>query len=833
MLAALGRFSYRHRWLVLITWSLLLLGAVAARTEYGGQFANDLTLSDTDSQAAYDTLRERFPDMSGDGMQVVIHSDDGVTSPEVRQPVQAAITKVRADRDVAAVQSPYGPGPRLVSTDSRTAIATVQFTERAKDIPEGAVEQVKESFDSIKAAGVQVDYGGPAVQTETGPSGNEVYGLIAAVIVLLIAFGSLFAMAVPIITALAALGVGLATIEVLTNWVTIGTSGPVVAAMIGLGVGIDYALLVVTRHREGLSLGQDPAESIETAMATAGRAVIVAGVTVIVAILSLYLIGVPFVSALGLASAITVATTLLAAVTLLPALLGVFGRHLDRLRVRRIGTTHTSDRQGWRLWARGVQRWRWLAALASIAVMVLLALPLTSLRLGTADGGSQPTDTTQRRAYDIVAEQFGPGWTGPLVVTAEYQSGMPSTETARAAGQLRQMLASAEGVTQVSPPRIDPVGDTAMLTVVPVGSPDDESTERLVHRLRDDVLPKAEGQPRTHVGGATATSIDLADKLDGRMGWFMLLVVGLAFVVLLVEFKALLVPLMAVVMNLLAVGAAYGPIVAVFQWGWWPADLIGAEPGPVESFAPVMLFAVLFGLSTDYAVFLLSRVHEEYRKTGDARRAIVDGIGATARVILAAASVMVVVFASFVLNDQRVVNLFGFGLATAIGVYALIAMLVLSPALLAILGRAAWWFPRRSRTAAGTRRRPQPAPDVTEAADQPRHSSAATVDRHSRIVITVTTPPGSPHHFQNDVEPHAQHRIVDGAEDGRHTFELSLAPPTHVTALHVTYKQEHRAAPDQALHAAEAPTPKRTFIVGITYATTMPASTDGPTRRSS
>lgn len=705
MLGAVGRFSVRHRWLVLTTWALLLLGAAVGAHEYGGSFTNDLTLANTDSQSAYDTLRERFPDMSGDGMQVVIHNGDGVTSPEIQNAIDAALAQVRADPTVAAALSPYGPGQRLISDDGRTAIATVRFTERAKDIPEGAVGRVRALLDPLRARGLQVEYGGPAVQTESGPSGSEVYGLIAAVVVLLVAFGSLFAMLVPIVTALMALGFGLAMIQLLTNWVTIGTAGPVVAAMIGLGVGIDYALLVVTRHREGLSRGLDPAESIEQAMRTAGRAVVVAGSTVIVAILSLYLIGIPFVSALGLASAITVAATLLAAITLLPAMLMIFGRRLDRLRVRRIRFDSGRGEGGWHRWARGVQRWRWLAVPLAVSFLVVLALPLASLRLGTGDGGSQPTESTQRKAYDLVAEDFGPGMTGPLLVTVDYPSTVSGQQAQRAIGELRANLVATDGVAQVSPPRIDAQGRTAVLTVVPKSSPDDESTERLVHHLRDDVLARSTDGAEAHVGGATATSIDLADKLDARMFWFMLLVVGLAWFVLLIEFRSLLVPLVAVVMNLLAVGAAYGPVVAVFQWGWWPARLIGAQPGPVESFAPVMLFAVLFGLSTDYAVFLLSRVREEYVHNGNARRAVVDGIGATARVILAAASVMVVVFASFVLNDQRTVNLFGFGLATAIAMYALVAMLVLSPAVLAIFGRAAWWRPGRKRPVLGTKSR--------------------------------------------------------------------------------------------------------------------------------
>ncbi|MEU8249043.1 MMPL family transporter [Nonomuraea sp. NPDC048916] len=692
MLAALGGFSIRHRWSVVIIWVLLLLGALAGARAYGGSFTNDLTLSGADSQAAYNTLRARFPDMSGDGMQVVIHSETGVTSPEIQRTAETALEKVRRGPEVTAVRSPYGQTPRMVSPDGRTAMATVQFSSRAKDIPKEAVEQAQTALDPIRDLGVEVAYGGPVVQTESGPSGGEVFGLAAAVIVLLIAFGSLFAMIVPIITALMGVGVGLAVITLLSGWVTIGTSGPVVAAMIGLGVGIDYALLVVTRHREGLALGHDPATSITRAMATAGRAVLVAGTTVIVAILSLYLIGIPFVSALGLASAIAVAATLLASVTLLPAVLAVFGRNLDRLRVRRVRFDDGAE-SGWRRWALTVQRFRWVAVVLGTGLLVVLAMPLSSLRLGTADGGAQPPASTQRHAYDHVSDGFGPGWTGPLLVTAEYPPGASPDQIQASAGRLRSAIMTTDGVRQVTPPRFDQEGRTTVLTVVSTGSPDDESTELLVRRLRSEVLPQAAPEARTHVGGATATSIDLAARLGERMGWFMLLVVGLALILLLVEFRSVLVPVVAVAMNLLAVGAAYGPVVAVFQWGWWPAWLLGAQPGPVESFAPVMLFAVLFGLSTDYVVFLFSRIHEEYRCTGDWRRAIVDGMAATSRVILAAASVMVVVFASFVLNDQRVVNLFGFGLATAIAMYALVAMLVLAPATLAILRRAAWWIP--------------------------------------------------------------------------------------------------------------------------------------------
>jgi len=693
MLRALATFSVRHGWLVIVTWLLLVGGVLAAGQSYGGSFSNDLSIEESDSQAAYDALQEKFPQMAGDGMQVVLHDPDGVTGPEVRRTVEESVAEA-ADLDgVSSVSSPYGPGQRLVSEDGTTAIATVRFTDRAADIEEEHVEAAQDAFTAVEDLGVQVEFGGAALDAENHPSGSEAIGLAAAVLVLLVAFGSVFAMLVPLIAAVLALGLGMGVVFLLAEHVSIGTAGPVVAAMIGLGVGIDYALLVVTRHREGLAAGNPANESIPVALSTAGRSVLVAGTTVIIAILSLYAIGIPFVATLGLASAITVAATLLAAATLLPALLGVFGDNLDRYRVRRARLDHGGGRVGgWHRWTHHVQRRPWPYLLAATAVLALMAFPLLDLRLGSADDGSAPEGSTERAAYDLVDESFGPGWTGPLMITAEYDAGMVDRPQ-QAADDLAAELGEVRGVEQVAPPVLNTAGDTAVLTVVPTTSPDAEQTEDLVHRLRDDVLTDQPDGTTIHVGGATATNIDLADKLEDRMPWFMSFVVGLSFLLLLVEFRSVFVPIKAAVMNLLSVGAAYGAVVAVFQWGWL-SDLLGAEPGPIESFAPMMLFAVLFGLSMDYEVFLLSRVREEYLRTGRAGAAVADGIAATARVITAAASVMVVVFASFLLNDDRVVNLFGFGLAVAIAIDATIVRLVLVPAVMAVAGRAAWYMPR-------------------------------------------------------------------------------------------------------------------------------------------
>ena len=690
-LRAIAGFSARHRWLVITGWLLLVGLSVVGKNAAGGSFANDLSVSGTDSQAAYETMQQRFPGLSGDPMQIVIGADQGIDDPQVQRSVESALAEVQTGPDVAAVQSPYGPGA-TVSGDGTTAIVTVVFDQKAKDIPPASVQAAQAAAADIRDVGAQVEFGGPAAETESGPSGSEIVGLIAAMIVLLLAFGSLYAMVVPILTALFALAFGLSFVGLLSAWIPIGTSAPVVAAMIGLGVGIDYALLIVTRHREGMFTGHEPAESISTAVATAGRSVLVAGSTVIVALLSLFLIGIPFVSALGLASAITVAATMLAAVTLLPALLAVFGGKLDRLRIRRLRFDHGGGRNsGWHRWTRQIQRRPWLFLLASTLVLLILAMPLLSIRLGTSDGGSAPEDSSARRSYDMVATEFGPGWTGPLLVTADYDDAASPEQAQAWLQELQADLNATPGVAAVPSATLNADGDAALVNVVPVGSPQDASTEDLVDRLRTDVLPQAEGV--NHVGGATATAVDLADRLGQRMIWFIGFVVALSMLLLLVEFRSIFIPIKAAAMNLLSVGAAYGVVVAVFQWGWF-GSVLGTAPGPIESFAPMMLFAVLFGLSMDYEVFLLSRVREEYTRTGDAGSSVADGVAATARVITAAASVMVVVFLSFLLNDQRVVNLFGFGLAVAIAIDATLIRLVLVPAAMAIAGQRAWWIPR-------------------------------------------------------------------------------------------------------------------------------------------
>ena len=709
-LARLAVRSVRHRRAVVIAWLVLLAAAAMTNRTVGGDFHNDLSLPAADSQAAFDDLRERFPERAGDPLQIVIHNPRGVRSATTRAAVEAVADNVAGVAGVAAVRSPFGGPAEAISQDGTTALMTVQFDERTRNIPDTSITAVQELAAPLRDTGARVEFGGPPLEKENGPSGSEAIGLVAAMGILLLAFGSVVAMLVPIGVAVAALALGIQVVGALTGAISIGTAGPVVAAMIGLGVGIDYALLIVTRHRENLAGGMTPEDSIPVAMATAGRSVLVAGLTVIVAILSLYLIGIDFVAAIGLASAITVTTTLLASVTLLPALLAFAGRSIDRWSIRSRRQRARRERTaGWQRWIAFVQRHAWLSFASALAVLALLAVPLFSMRLGSGDAGSNPVTETSRRAYDLISEGFGPGYNGPLLVTVNTPNGFAPAPAGQAPAPvganpggvaipagLRPLwtaLRQTEGVAAVAPPEVNPAGDTAVLAVIPTGSPQSQETEDLVHRLRNEVLPAAAAEDvEVHVGGPTAVAVDLADEMAQRLPLFMAGILVLSFLLLTVEFRSLFVPFKAGLMNLLSIGAAYGAVVAVFQWGWL-SDVFGQRPGPIESFAPMMLFAVLFGLSMDYEVFLISRVREEYDKTGDNSRSVAVGISATARVITAAASVMIIVFGSFLLNDQRVVNMFGFGLAVAILVDATIVRTVLVPATMELAGKANWWLP--------------------------------------------------------------------------------------------------------------------------------------------
>ena len=712
---ALATWCLRHRRLVLAAWVAALVAAVGIAGSVGASYTSNFTLPSSDSQRANDLLKHSFRAQAGDEAQIVFHVKSGsVTGPAVRARMQPALAQIARTPHVVSVQSPYGAaGAATVSRDGRTAYAVVRFDERANDLPKADAQRVIDIAHGAAQSGLQVEAGGQPIERAQRDAGGTAtgIGLLAAIVILLFTFGSVVAMGMPVITALFALGTGLSLVTLATHVFDVADWSPQLAGMIGLGVGIDYALFVVTRYRAGLRDGLDVREAVITAIDTAGRAVFFAGVTVIVALLGMLLLGVTFLRGPAVASALAVLFTMIASLTLLPALLGVVGRRIDRLRFP-LGKGATGGGEGWARWARLVQRRPWPLALGATALLLVLCIPTLSLRLGSSDAGSDPAKNTTRKAYDLLAQGFGPGFNGPLQVVAQLPRAGDRTTVTR----LRAAMASQRDVAGVTPAQLSPSGDIAVLTAYPSTSPQSAATQALVSRLRATMVPqmrRATGA-QVHIGGPTAVFDDLGHTLTDKLPLFVGVVVLLSALLLMAVFRSVLVPLKAVLMNVLSIGAAFGVVVAVFQWGWL-ASAIGVDrTGPIESFLPVMLFAIVFGLSMDYEVFLMSRVHEEWVRRRDASRAVVEGLATTGRVITAAATIMVCVFASFVLGDSRVIKLFGVGLASAVFIDAFIIRTVLVPAVMELLGRRAWWLPgwldrRLPRVAVEPAEAPEPA----------------------------------------------------------------------------------------------------------------------------
>lgn len=693
MLRRIATLCYRRRRLVVVLWIVVVVGLSVLASSVGDDFREGFRISGTESAKAQDLLQESFPARAGDSGQLVVRAPGGIDDPAVQARVERTIERIGRVQDVTSVTSPYSPeGARQVAADGKIAYAEIQFDKRAGQVP----EDVARKIIGIAKVGKQVDGatfetgGRMFVLPEFGGS-SEAIGLLVAIVILLLAFGSVLAMGLPILTALLGIGTGFALVGLLSNVLISPDFTTQLAAMIGLGVGIDYALFIVTRYRQGLHDGLDPQRATELALDTAGRAVLFAGATVVISLCGLLLMGVDFIRGLGIGAAVTVLVMMVISVTFLPALLGFVGHNIDRLRVPGLHRKENATRESiWFRWSRVVQRVPWVAFVAGLAVLLVFALPFLSLREGFADNGNNPTSDTTRRAFDTLSDGFGPGFNGPLIVAARVPDGPESLDA------LQQRLPDVRGVAQVSPVVAGPDGTTAVIQVIPTSAPQSRSTEDLIERLRDDVIPDAvRGTTAVvHVGGITAAGVDVTDTLRSRLPVFIGAVLGFSFLLLLLVFRSVLVPIKAVVMNLLSIAAAYGVVVAVFQWGWG-ASLIGIDAtGPVEPFVPMMLFAIVFGLSMDYEVFLLSRVREEYDRTGDNALAVADGLAATARVITAAAAIMVCVFASFVLGDFRTVKLFGVGLAAAILIDATVVRVVLVPATMELLGDRNWWFPR-------------------------------------------------------------------------------------------------------------------------------------------
>ena len=738
MLSRLARWCVRHRRVVVFgIWIPLFVALGVGSGAAGTDFKSQMRLPNGEASDVLHLLESVSKEEAGFDSQIVIKAKQGIADAEVTSVLTAFFSDVDKIEGVQ-VDSPYLAPQQQITPDGTIGFARLKITERSQSGYRSLADKIEglgKGVGTRMSTGtpIQIEYGGQAFAKFEFPA-SEAFGVIAAVIILVLAFGSVLAMGLPIGTALIGLGLGTSIVGLLSNLTEMPEFTTQMVAMIGLGVGIDYALFIVTRYREALRDGLSVEDSIVEAVDTSGRAVLFAGITVIISLLGLYIMGLSFVRGLATGAAVGVLMMMLASITLLPALLAMAGHRINVTSraalislgfavVGAIGAVVTStlsifiggvalavavilasivikplrtpvphrvdkpsDQGFWYRWSRLIQRRPWPAFVVSAGVLVVLTLPLFSLRLGFGDTGNAKTDQTVRKAYDLLAEGFGPGFNGPLILTVE---GADATDMEKLQ-DFTTLLQSTEGVRAAF---AQPVrADLALVTVVPVGAPQDEGTTDLVHRLRGEVIPSSGVQSR--VGGFTAGSQDFADYLGDRLPILIAAVLVLSFLLLMAVFRSLLVPLKAVIMNLLSIGAAYGVVIAVFQWGWGK-DLIGVgKEGPVEAWAPMMLFAIVFGLSMDYEVFLLSRMKEEFDRTGDNATAVADGLAVTARVITAAALIMVCVFSAFILGDDRQLKLFGLGLAAAVFIDATVVRMLLVPATMELLGARNWWIPK-------------------------------------------------------------------------------------------------------------------------------------------
>jgi len=686
-----------HRKTVILSWIVALIGIGMIAGSVGSDFTEEFKLPSSDSQEAFDLLEERFPQQSGVTAEIVYKAPAGADSAAVRKKMEAVFAEAAKLPHVSEVASPYASGgAAAVSKDGEIAYATVQYDVTTDKLEKDDIKKLVAIGRDASGDGLQVEVGGAPIEEvrseEEGDSSFAI-GLLAAVVILLLTFGSVVAMGLPLLTALFALGVGLSLVTLATHVFDTAEFAPQLAAMIGLGVGIDYALFILTRFRNGLDEGLEPRQAAIAAVDTAGRAVLFAGITVIISLMGMLLLGISFLYGVAMSAALAVLFTMIAALTLLPALLTIAGRRVDRLRIPGLGKREpsTAEDTRWFRWSREIQRRPVLSAVLSGGLLLVLCIPTLSLRLGSNDAGTDPAGSSTRAAYDLLAEGFGPGFNGPFAMVAA----LPSKGDDAALVTLRKTLENEEGVAKVTSITLNPARDTGVFQLYPTTSPQSKETTALLDRIRGDVLPPIEQKTgaQLHVGGITAIFEDFGDAIAEKLPLFIGVVVLLSALLLMIVFRSILVPLKAMVMNLLSIGAAFGLIVAVFQWGWG-ASIIGVDgTGPIISFFPVFLFSIVFGLSMDYEVFLMSRIHEEWENSHDATMAVTRGLALTGRVITAAAAIMVTVFASFMIGDDRIIKLFGLGLASAVFIDAVIIRSVLVPAIMQLFGKSAWWIP--------------------------------------------------------------------------------------------------------------------------------------------
>ena len=692
-LARVAGWCHDHRWWVLIIWLVALVGTNVLAQAAGSNFSNNLTGG---AQPVQQILNTAFPGQKGSPAQVVITSTGPITATLVRDRTARLVAALTPLAHVSEVVSPFtAAGAHQISADGHIAYVQVEFDEIAGNLPQAAINKVITTAQSFGAPGYRVALGGQAISLVAGgkPGSSEGIGILAAIIIMLLAFGSVVAMGLPIITALFGIAIAFAVLDLLSHVITTPTFAPEMMAMIGLGVGIDYALFIVTRYRQGLAEGRTPRQATAVSLATSGRSVVFAGSTVILSLLGLFILQLPFMRGLAVGAIAAVVLVMAAAITLLPAMLGFSGLAIDKLHVPGLlqSGAEPSARSFWYRWSRTVQRHPIIAGGTALLCLLVLIIPFFSMRLAFTDAGNDPTSSTTRQAFDALASGFGPGFNGPLIVAASVPDGQKA-----AVETLRAKVAATPGVVFATPVQFSASNRDAVIIAYPATSPQAAQTEAIVHSLRNDAIPAAtDGTGVTaYVGGETAGSVDASAYLAARLVWVIAVVLLLAFLLLMAVFRSLAIPVKAVIVNMLSVGAAYGVIVAVFQWGWLGSVIGIGSTGPIDPWIPLMMFTILFGLSMDYEVFLLSRIREEWRRTGDNSSAVADGLAKTARVITAAAAIMVCVFGSFVIGDPlHVLKVFGLGLAAAIFIDATLVRMVLVPSVMELLGRANWWMP--------------------------------------------------------------------------------------------------------------------------------------------
>jgi RND superfamily putative drug exporter len=710
LLEGLAGLAARRHWVVIISWVIILGGLLAAKSAFGGEYVNNYTIPGSNSADGLNVLNSTFPQQSGYGGQIVFNATKGTVADQ-QSAVNQSVSNVSKLPDVIKTVSPFASSNTgAVSKDGTIAYASVSWNVNPDSLETSYLDKLNNAVAPATKAGLQVAYGAGAgeIGQKTSDTKSEVIGLACALVLLLIMFWSLVAAAIPLVSAIFSVLAGLALLALLARVVTIPTTGPTIATLLGLGVAVDYGLFMMARHREQLDAGMGVVSSVRRAAGTSGAAIVVAGSTVAVSVLGLYISGVGFVGALGLAAALVVVVTMISALTLVPAFMGLARESVraltSRVRAHKEGLTaqqqaaqtaaathEQHEHSAFARWGRMVSAHPWPWAVASVAVLVVLAIPLFSITMGQPDNGTNPTSDSSRQAYDLISQGFGVGVNGPLTVVVKLPN-QSSSANSSLLSTMQSDIAKTAGVASVTPAQVNSAGTTAVFNVIPTTRPQATQTTALVNTLRDTVLPKEHAT--SYVTGTTAGGVDFTSQIASRLPWLILAVVALSFILLTTAFRSVVIATKAAILNILSIGAAYGVIVAIFEWGWGKSAIGLQSTLPIPAYVPMLVFCIVFGLSMDYEVFLLSRVHEAWLATRDAHRAVAIGIGATARVITTAALIMIVVFTSFVINTNPVVKMLAIGMAFAVLIDASLVRMCLVPSIMTLLGSRAWWMPR-------------------------------------------------------------------------------------------------------------------------------------------